>query len=95
MAWDLNVQKELRPCYVYIKKNKKEKALFHCWSFESSIVEPSLMIGGHPGGTVACTMAIVELENGRVIVTPPSSIRFLDNKINDYCWDEKGEKDGK
>lgn len=50
------------------------------------------MIGGHPGGTVACTMAIVELENGRVIVTSPSSIRFLDNKINDYCWDEKGEQ---
>lgn len=74
------------------KKNEKEKALFHCWSFESSIVEPSLMIGGHPGGTVACTMAIVELENGRVIVTSPSSIRFLDNKINDYCWDEKGEQ---
>ena len=92
MAWDLNVQKELRPCYVYIKKNEKEKVLFHCWSFESSIVEPSLMIGGHPGGTVACTMAIVELENGRVIVTSPSSIRFLDNKINDYCWDEKGEQ---
>lgn len=92
MAWDLNVQKELRPCYVYIKKNEKEKALFHCWSFESSIVEPSLMIGGHPGGTVACTMAIVELENGRVIVTSPSSIRFLDNKINDYCWGEKGEQ---
>ena len=74
------------------QKNEKEKALFHCWSFESSIVEPSLMIGGHPGGTVACTMAIVELENGRVIVTSPSSIRFLDNKINDYCWDEKGEQ---
>lgn len=48
------------------------------------------MIGGHPGGTVACAMmAIVELENGRVIITPPSSIQFLDNKFNDYYWDEK------
>lgn len=28
MAWDLNVQKELRPCYVYIKKMKKKKLYF-------------------------------------------------------------------
>lgn len=87
----VQIETELRPCYVHIKKDKKEKALFHCWSFESSIVEPSLMIGGHPGGTVACAMAIVELENGRVIITQPSRIQFLDNKINDYCLDEKGE----
>lgn len=64
------------------------------WSFESSVVEPSLMIGGHPGGTVACTMAIVELENGRIIVTAPASIQFLDNEFDGYCWDEKGEQDG-
>ena len=87
----MQIETKLRPCYVCIKKDKEEKALFHCWSFESSIVEPSLMIGGHPGGTVVRAMAIVELENGRVIVTPPSSIRFLDNKINDYYWNEKGE----
>lgn len=86
----IEIQVELRPCYVNVKKDKKQKALFHSWSFESSIVEPSLMIGGHPGGTVTCTMAIVELENGHVIITPPSSIQFLDNKFNDYCWDEKG-----
>ena len=87
----LKIKTELRPCYVYIKKNKKEKALFHGWSFESSVVEPSLMIGGHPGGTMACTMAIVELENGRVNVVAPASIQFLDNKFDEYCWDEKGE----
>ena len=28
MAWDLNVQKELRPCYVYIKKKMKKKKLY-------------------------------------------------------------------
>lgn len=87
------IETRLRPCYVIVKKNKKEKALFHGWSFENTVVEPSLMIGGHPGGTVACTMvAIVELENGRVIITPPSSIQFLDNKINDYYWDDKGKR---
>lgn len=39
-------------------------------------------------------MAIVELENGRIIVTAPASIQFLDNEFDDYCWDEKGEQDG-
>lgn len=91
MAWEIDVKNQLRPCYVYVKDNIKKKALFHCWSFESEVVEPSLMIGGHPGGTVSCTMAIVELENGRVIVMPPASIQFLDNKFIDYIWDEKGE----
>lgn len=43
---------------------------------------------------MACTMAIVELENGRIIVTAPASIQFLDNEFDGYCWDEKGEQDG-
>ena len=73
------------------KRIRKKKALFHCWSFESSVVEPSLMIGGHPGGTIACTMAIVELENGSVNVVAPASIQFLDNKFDGYFWDEEEE----
>lgn len=89
----LEIKTELRPCYIHIKKNKKEKALFHGWSFESSVVEPSLMIGGHPGGTIACTMAIVELENGSVNVVTPASIQFLDNKFEEYCWYEKDEEE--
>lgn len=87
----IQIETNLRPCYVYIKKDKKKKALFHCWSFESSIVGPSMMIGGDPGGIVASTMAIVELDDGKVAVINPNRIQFLDNKINDYCWDEKGE----
>lgn len=87
----IQIKTELRPCYVSIKKGKKEKALFHCWSFESAVVKPSIMVGWHPGGTMACTMAIVELENGRVAVVAPLSIQFLDSNFNEYCWDEKGE----
>lgn len=84
MANALSIQTRLRPCYVYEKADIKKKALFHCWCFESSV-------GRYPGETVACTMAIVEMENGRVIVVPPASIQFLDNKFIDYCWDRKGE----
>ena len=94
MMAGIYLEAKLRPCYVYMKADIKKKALFHVLSFESTVVEPSLMIGGHPGGTVACTMAIVELENGRIIVTAPASIQFLDNEFDDYCWDEKGEQDG-
>ena len=91
MSWIIDVRNQLRPCYVHVKPDVKKKALFHCWSFESEVIEPSLMIGEHPGGTMSCTMAIVELENGRIITMPPASIQFLDNKFNEYFLSERGE----
>ena len=75
-----------------LKKGKKEKALFHGWNFVSNVVvEPSPMIGGHPGGVIAYSTGIVELEDGRVIEVIPTSITFCKGIFNDYCWDEKGE----
>lgn len=87
----IQIETILRPCYVSIEKGKKEKALFHGWNFVSNVVEPSLMIGGHPGGVIAYSTGIVELEDGRVIEVMPTSITFCKGIFNDYCWDEKGE----
>ena len=63
------VEHKLRPCYIdrsSKKKVQKEKALFHGWSRISNVVEPSLMIGGAPGGTISYTTGIVEFEDGHV-----------------------------
>lgn len=87
----IQIETRLRPCYVSIKKGKKEKALFHCWSFKSTVVEPSIMVGGHPGGVIAYSTGIVELEDGRVIEVMPTSITFCKGIFKDYFWDEKGE----
>ena len=87
----IQIETKLRPCYITIKKGKKEKALFHGWNFVSNVVEPSLMIGGHPGGVIAYSTGIVELEDGRVIEVMPGNITFVKGIFQDYCWDEKGE----
>lgn len=75
----IQIETRLRPCYISIEKGKKEKALFHGWSFAS-------------GSVIAYSTGIVELEDGRVIEVMPSSITFCTGMFNDYYWDEKGEK---
>lgn len=67
---------EYRPCYANGKK-----ALFHRWSAKSEIVEPSAMIGGHNGGVLFWTVAIVEYQDGTVGEVLPTDIRFCDNKL--------------
>ena len=76
---------KLRPCYV-VTKNDEKKALFHGWSFISNIVEPSPMIGGHPGGVISYTKGIVELENGKVVYASPENIVFIDSPFDEYIW---------
>lgn len=79
----------MRPCKV--RDNEGEhRALFHCWSKEGKIVEPSMMRGGHQGGVVNYTVGIVELEDGKVCLYFPQHIRFLDtdNIMSQYCYDE-------
>jgi hypothetical protein len=78
---------EYRPCYVGGKK-----ALFHKWEDVSEIVEPSIMKGGHGGGVVKGTLAIVELEDGTIKRVTPHIIQFADNKIKEYAFNE-GEKE--
>lgn len=77
----MNKYEELRPCLV--GRNHK-RALFHKWIDKSEIVEPSIMVGGHSGGTVRCTFGLVECENGSIELIYPHNIRFIDELVKDY-----------
>ena len=82
---DLTIKtSEYRPCLV-----KGEKALFHRWSDESNVVGESPIHGGHAAGTVRFTLGIVEMEDGQVKQVVPSSIKFLDNKIREYIFNDE------
>lgn len=71
---ELEIKGLLRPCIVYGDK----KALFHRWSDKCQVIEPSIAVGGHPGGQLSQTVAIIEYEDGSVAEVYPSRVRFLD-----------------
>lgn len=73
----------LRQCEVDGKKG-----YFHCWEQKSEIIGPSPMIGGHGGGVITYTLAIVELEDGSIITALPYHIKFTD-KEEDSLSDEE------
>lgn len=51
--------------------------LFHCWRDEARVIEPSPMIGGHPGGTIQFSYGIVEdIETGEVSKVMPEKVVF-------------------
>lgn len=88
---DVRVNEERRPCYAkeYVFNKKKcryepngeeVKALFHCWVCEAGVVAPSALIGGHSGGTIVKTMALIELSEGTMMKVDPDDIRF-DNDL--------------
>ena len=64
---------KLRPCTV-----DGVKALFHRWEDFAAVLEPSPMVGGHPGGQVCETYGIVEMEDGQVREVKPSKVVFSD-----------------
>ena len=66
---------KLRPCKV-----DGEKALFHRWEDYATVIEPSPMVGGHPGGQLRETFAIVEMESGQVREVKPSKVTFEDTR---------------
>ena len=76
--------KNERPYQEVIVPEKKIKALFHCWSHRSELYDTSPMIGGHPGGQVSGTFAIVEYEDGTVHEVDPQNIRFIDDLMSEY-----------
>lgn len=76
---------EYRPCLV-----NRKRALFHMWEEQSSIVDPSPMIGGHHGGVIKFTLAIVEYENGKIDEVSPPNIKFIDEKCKEYAFCECG-----
>lgn len=68
-----SIEAELRPCLVDGKR-----ALWHEWTTRWEIVPPSIMAGGHGGGQVSASLALVEFEDGTVAEVYPSRVRFLD-----------------
>lgn len=66
---------EYRPCMVGDKR-----ALFHRWEDKSEIVPPSNLRGGHCGGVVRCSLAIVEFEDWHIAEAYPHNVRFLDSE---------------
>lgn len=77
------IKYQLRPCYIWVGDIRK-RALFHCWSFNSKVIEPSPMIGGHKGGIIAYTTALVELEDGTVLNVFPENLVFDDHILEEY-----------
>lgn len=78
---------ELRTCRV-----NGEKAFFHCWANIRKAVDASPLIGGHPGGFIEGTLAIVEYEDGRIEMVYPEEIVFLDSRhlFAQYDFTEEG-----
>lgn len=74
------------------RRSETHMALFHCWSSRSELCDASTMIGGHPGGQVSGTFAIVEYEDGTIHEVEPQNIRFVDNLMSEYAFPEMEEK---
>ena len=64
---------DVRPCLI-----GSEKALWHKWVDKSEIVPPSMLRGGHGGGMVADTFALIEYEGGSVQLVRATDVIFLD-----------------
>lgn len=84
---DITIKHEVRPCIA-----RGKKALFHRWSDRSEIIEPALMRGGHSGGVMKWTSAIVEFEDGQVGEVLPRDIKFLDPPHRDYKFTEREDE---
>lgn len=74
---------EYRPCVVNGKN-----AIFHRWADKAQTVGESPLRGGHSSGQVWLVVGIVEYEDGTVHEAYPYEIKFLDGKLNEYCFDE-------
>ncbi len=53
---------KMKICKVKVNGSWQEVP-FHGVFQYSDVIEPSLMVGGHPGGVIAYPVAVVELEN--------------------------------
>lgn len=76
----LEITESLRRCTA-----DGRKAIFHRWRDVSQIVPPSPMMGGHGGGVVRDTFAIVEYEDGSIWSIAPERTkqfqRYVNNRI--------------
>lgn len=87
-------QPVMRPCLLEVD-GKKENVLFHCWTHESEVVAPSITIGGHNGGVISSTLALVEKEDGQMVKVKPKRVKFLDTQavMSEYAYFDDCIKD--
>lgn len=85
-----------RPCWVTHSSAEgpvKTKAFLHSIATRSYVVEPSPLKGGHPGGQVSRTFAIVENEHGYLVEVELEQVQLLDTaeqlEENAAAWEPK------
>lgn len=90
---NITINFETRLCTV-----NGEYGYFHCWEHYSTVIDPSPLMGGHPGGTISYINGIVEFPDGSVRRVPLERIKFCDEqqmylariaKTSDQLSDEK------
>lgn len=80
----IQIKLQGRPCWLYSgNKNapeepRRSKAFLHSIATRSYVVEPSPLKGGHPGGQVSRTFAIVENEHGYLVEVELERVQLLD-----------------
>ena len=58
-----------------------EECTFHCWEQYSTVVEASLLVGGHPAGQIAQVFGIVEFKDGTIGRVQPYQIKFIPDEL--------------
>lgn len=79
-AGKIVIEQETRLCYVCGKK-----CLFHRWIDGSKVIDASPLQGGHPGGTLRMTFALVEGESGEMFEVFPTDVIFADDRCK-LAW---------
>lgn len=73
---EILINPEYRPCFIDFKDGRERKALFHKWIMKEDLFKKQYAMG------------LVELENGKLLEVYYGQIRFIDNKIKEYCFEE-------
>ena len=73
------MRKYLRTC-----RYKDENYLFHCFEKRSSVIPPSIMRGGHPGGEISRLFALIEDAEGHIFRVDPTEIVFTDDEFDNH-----------
>lgn len=69
------------------------KAIFHIWSEVAEVIPPSPMRGGHQGGEIRYSTAIVEYENGQVTEVMANDVVFLDTeRVMEQLQEEESDE---
>lgn len=95
VSWIVERNDVRRPCIVTRAPDVTEKCLFHCWSTESNVIPPSLTKGGHDGGQVSTTVAILEFEDGHLEKHGIEAFKFSDMSFLQWAWNQDDEPIGR